>query len=323
MLTYLTLMFRPHFWRNHFSLSTFGKTIFGMVGAFVAILETTKKIWAFHDKEDKQIEMLVTEYYWQIVFLLISLGIIIAIVRLLPTLRYVATVKKRDMKVVLEIGDLFGTEETLVIGTNRTFDTDTTNNLIHPKSLQAQFASKFFGLPARLDKAIDASLQGEQFELLTSQQKHRGKLKLYPIGATVKVCTQKQIDAYLVAIATMNGYGVASTSIDQFRVALGAFWQYVIEKGGGSPKLRMPVIGTGLAKLPANREEVIREILRSFFAASSADHFCTQLTIVITAKDFLEHEINLAELGRYLEYLAEYTEFKSSTDTGSGIGIAP
>ena len=324
MITLFQLAFSLHFWKNHFSKVTLFKIISSVIGTFVGALEIAKKIWSFHDKEDKTIDLFISSNYWNIVIALLAIGTVLTLIILFPKRKIVVPIKKRDMKVSIEIGDVFATKETLVIGTNRTFDTDTTKNLISPKSLQAIFANKFFKDIPSLDNEIESELDTIPYDQLTAQEKRRGKLKQYPIGTTVKLHLAKtDRDAYLVAIATMNGHGVASSSIDNFRFALASFWLFVQEKGGGSPQLRMPVMGTGLAKLPATRQEIVREILRSFFAAIAAEHFCSQLTIVISPNDFIEHEINLQELGEYLNYLATYTEFRTPSETGGGISFSP
>jgi len=87
------------------------------------------------------------------------------------------------------------------------------------------------------------------------------------------------------------------------------------------PRLRVPVLGTGLGKLLETRQEIVREILRSFIAACSSNRFCDEFTLVISVKDFIEHEIDLNELGEFLKYLTTYTEMRSASDVGTGVGV--
>lgn len=187
MIILVKLAFSIHFWKNHFSKATLFKIISSVLGTFVGALEVAKKIWSFHDKEDKTIELFISNNYWTIAVTLLAIGAVLSLIILFPKRKIVVPIKKRDLKVSIEIGDVFDTNETLVIGTNRTFDTDTTKNLISPKSLQAIFANKFFKDIKSLDVEIESELDTIPYDQLTTQEKRRGKLKQYPIGTTVKL----------------------------------------------------------------------------------------------------------------------------------------
>jgi hypothetical protein len=71
----------------------------------------------------------------------------------------------------------------------------------------------------------------------------------------------------------------------------------------------MPVLGTGFSRLPETREQVVREIVKSFVAAYSDCVFADRLTIVLSPKDVADHKMSLAELGAFLEHVCFYTEF--------------
>lgn len=66
---------------------------------------------------------------------------------------------------------------------------------------------------------------------------------------------------------------------------------------------------------------MVKEILRSVVAASNSNRFCESFTIVISMKDYLEHQMDLAELGDYLRYQTFYTEISAADDVGRGVAV--
>jgi len=99
-------------------------------------------------------------------------------------------------------------------------------------------------------------------------------------------------------------------------------WDYVATKGGGFDPLVVPVLGSGHARLPEPREEIIRAIVNSFIAACSSARPTEKLTIVIPFKDFHEHQVNFAELERYVQHVCTYTEYRGPTSAGVGTALA-
>ncbi|MEK7730134.1 MAG: macro domain-containing protein, partial [candidate division KSB1 bacterium] len=119
------------------------------------------------------------------------------------------------------------------------------------------------------------------------------------------------------AIADMNEHGVASGSFNDLKESLAKLWVYIGRRGLKEP-LVMPVLGTGFSRLPQTREEVIREIIKSFVAACSEMTFADKLTIVITPQDMAKHHISLDELGSFLRHVCIYTTFSTGTQHAVG-----
>jgi hypothetical protein len=321
MKSSIRLLFSSHYWKRQFSFAAFLKSAFSVLGVIAAGIAAIKKVSELLNPESTEIKKMIENHYGCLVLMMVVVAAIMAFYLLKPVTRVSARVKKRDLTIAIELGDIFDTTDTLVIGTNCTFDTDPAGGLISPSSLQAQYTERYFGNFQNLDAVLVTKLEDESFVELVPEVKRIGKRRQYPMGTVVKL-NSKSRDAYFVTNARMNGHGVASSTITDLQESLAGLWEFISERGGGLPNLRMPVIGTGLAKVTATREEVVREILRSFFASCSADRFCDQLTIVISVNDYITHEIDLRALGEYLNYLATYTEFKGATDTGLGVGIA-
>lgn len=320
MRTYLSILSSRQYWKNQFSPAAFLKSFFAVVGVLAAGLEAGKQLLGLFQPNANWLQQWIQANYWVAILLILSTSVLVAVTTLAPTIRVSSRLKQRDLTIAIELGDLFDTSDVLVIGTNRTFDTDLTDELISSRSIQGQFTKRYYSTVKHLDAELDAQLQSESFQQLTSTEKRIGKLKLYEMGSVAKVNTSSRT-SYLLAMATMNSHGVANCSIDDLRASLVGLWQFIAEKGGGLPRLRVPVLGTGFGKLKPPKSEVIKEILRSLVAAASADRFCESFTIVVSVNDFLEHEVDLNELGDFLRYLTAYTELRSAQEVGAGVAI--
>jgi hypothetical protein len=252
--------------------------------------------------------------YW---FVFLIIGFLIAIILSRPKFTIIGKLNKRDISIEVTIGNLFKQNGALVISSNTTFDTHVSKELISEKSIQGQFTRElYYGDETQLDKDIDFALQDIQPEILA--EKRVGKNKKYPIGTTVKLNPKNQT-VYMIAIAHINEYGVASSSYEDFKQALAYLWVFIGNRGL-KENIAIPVIGTGFSRLLQSREEIIREIIKSYIAACSESTFSDKLTIVISPSDFEKHKINLDELEEYIAHLCKYTIFSNNSEkTGQQI----
>jgi len=244
-------------------------------------------------------------------------GVIIALMMCKPRLSVSCRLNGRDVIIQLAIGDVFDFPGALIVGTNRTFDTRLSRELISVKSIQGAFTRKYYGDDeAQLDAEISAALASEPGMQLTDQR--IGKTVAYPMGTVVRL-NPRERNAYFVAIADINAHGVASSSFDELKDALAKLWIFVSARGL-KEELVMPVLGTGFCRLPQPREEIVRETVRSFIAACAERTFCGRLTIVLSPRDVAEHGISLDELGLFVRHVCTYTEF--SRRPGPPVGSA-
>jgi hypothetical protein len=224
----------------------------------------------------------------------------------------------RDVGIEIRVADLFDLPGALVVGTNRSFDTDIQTGLISARSVQGAFTNRFYDSVSHLDHEIELALAEAPFELASDSKK--GKKRLYPIGTCVKLHSRGR-DSYWTAIATMNDHGTASSSLDDLRNSLPRLWEFVATRGDCGA-LVVPVLGSGYSRLPQTREEIVREIIQSFVAACASQRFCDSLTIAIPVRDYYDNEMNLAQLGSYLEHVCKYTSLKQTTSTGAGSPVS-
>jgi hypothetical protein len=245
------------------------------------------------------------DHWW----LFAIIGAAMAIIRCRPKMAVAQKLNGRDVTVEIAIGDVFSFDGALIVGSNTTFDTKISATLIAEKSVQGTFTRRYFADEAKLDIEIAAGLDAGQAQQLSG--KRQGKSYRYPIGTVVRL-NPKGRTAYFVAIADINEHGVAEGSFERLQVSLAELWVYVGSRGL-KERLVMPVLGTGFSRLPQTREQVVREIVKSFIAACSERVFADRLTIVLSPKDVAEHKISLDELSAFLGHVCLYTEFSAGT----------
>lgn len=220
----------------------------------------------------------------------------------------------RDVTVEIAVGNVFSFPGAMIVGSNTSFDTKVSRKLISKDSVQGAFTKKYYTDESQLDRELADTLSGIVPETLKGQRE--GKSERYPVGTvgTLDPCGRR---AYFVAIADMNEHGAAVSSFDMLKISLAELWVYIGSRGLKEP-LVMPVLGTGSSRLTQPRDDVVREIVRSFVAACSERVFTEHLTIVLSPRDVAKHRISLDELGSFLRYLCLYTDFSSNDSRAVG-----
>ena len=254
----------------------------------------------------------VRPYWW--LFLLI--GVVLGVYRALPKSKVSSRIQGTDSFIELRITDMFSVPAAFIIPCNRTFDTSLEDGIISPESTQGQFTKLFFSDSRNeLDGQIDMSVGSTKGNTLDKNNKPYGKQIEFPVGTVAKVSSSGQI-AYLVAIGSLNEYKSTSASTEDILDALPMTWEFIRTRGElGS--LCCPILGSGFSRAAATREELTREIIKSFVSACRAGRFCEKLTIAIAPSDFKSGSINLETLRRFLEHECLYAVSLSS-DSASG-----
>jgi len=220
----------------------------------------------------------------------------------------------RDVTIEIAVGDLFAFPGALIIGSNTTFDTRISRELISERSVQGIFTRRFYGDETQLDVELSSGLSGLPCHELSGSRV--GKTKKFPMGTCVRLNPKKRT-GYFVAIADINEHGVASGTFNDLKEALAHLWVF-IGRRGLKESLVMPVLGTGFSRLSQTREEIVREMIKSFIAACSERTLADKLTIVITPEDVSKHRISLDELGAFLRHECRYASFSNNNQQAVG-----
>lgn len=249
-------------------------------------------------------------------FALVGLGIATWSCR--PRTSVVHKLSGRDVTIAVAIGDVFSFPGAMIVGSNTTFDTRLSTQLISKDSVQGAFTTKYYdGNETRLDSDLEAQLIDIEPEQLPGAR--AGKNKKYPTGTVIRL-EPHQRRAYFVAIADINEHGVAVGSFRELKDSLAALWVFIGSRGI-KEALVTPVLGTGFSRLTEPREEVVREIVTSFVAACSERVFTDRLTIVLSPRDVVENGISLDELGAFVRHVCLYTNFSTPDPDAVGSPI--
>ena len=244
-----------------------------------------------------------------------ALGVALCLSR--PRLRVTGRLSDRDVKIEVVADDIFRLPGALVVGTNTTFETNST--VIDKRSVQGQFTDTYYSDIRQLDRDIEAALEGIEPEGAVASPDAGRKQAKYALGQ-VALVSPKGRHAYLVAVADLNEHGNAVGTFDGVEKALTNLWNFVAERGPREDVI-VPVLGTGFSRLPAKRDEVVRAIIDSFMAACHGKVFCEKLTVVVWLSDLAKQDLDLEEVGEYLQHVCRYTRYSPANPAPRGVGI--
>lgn len=246
--------------------------------------------------------------------LFVVTGLVIAAWLCRPRLLVSHKLNGRDVTIAIAVGDLFTFPGDLVIGSNTTFDTRVSRELIDSKSVQGRFTEEFYNGETQLNVELSAGLANLPSVVLPGPR--IGKTDRFPMGTCVRL-NPKVRTAFFLAIADINEHGSASGTFNDLLESLAKLWVFIGQRGT-KRSLIMPVLGTGFSRLTNTREEVVRETIKSFIAACSEMTFTDSLTIVITPGDMRKHKISLEELDLFLGHVCRYATFSAGNQQAVG-----
>lgn len=260
------------------------KNVFSIIGFIWLIIEVL-------DYGYPDIATTIIKPFYLYIFIF---GAVVGILFSCPKYSVTYLIKEMDISITIRIGDFFKAKGTKIIGSNTTFDTDL--NFISSASIQGQFTRKYFSQNlSGLDTLINESLKAQPFEKIN---KKIGKNQLYKMGTVAKVVSGSEI-GYFVAIANINDHGTANGSFNDLMEALPSLWNYISERGN-LDDLIVPILGTGFTRIVENRSRIIKEIIRSFIAATRSSKFANSLTVTIHPNDYIKNSIDLESLSEFL-----------------------
>ena len=229
-----------------------------------------------------------------------------------------AKISNTDIRVEIRIGNVFSHRFSgaVIIGSNATFDTSIEDGSISESSVQGQFTERHFrGAVGELDESLRRSLLGVKPALEhTSDSKSFGKMSEFDLGTIAKV-EASDTTGYFVAISRLNANKVAESTLPEYLDALPAMWEGIRTRGG-QEDLVCPVLGTGLTRLPLNRMDAIRVLVRSFVAAAHEGKLTERFTLVVPPRD--ARDLDLGLLSRWLD-----CECAHRMGSGSGPATGP
>lgn len=236
-----------------------------------------------------------------------GVSVLFAIILKSPRLKFKYFIEDKDVYVNIVIGDLLkNKKKDIIIPTNVHFVTELSDNLISEKSVQGQFTRMYYTSYRHLDSDIESSVTTANYTVETPL--YLGKDKRYDLGTVARLSIKKDNKrlfwTYLFALAKLNEHGVCQSNIGEFQKTLPSLWSYIQNKGELSD-LSLPILGSGFCRIDSSREDLFKEILLSFLAATRNSKFCKSLTFVLYYKDVAEMNIDI-------ESIKEFTRFQTS-----------
>ena len=287
--------------------------MFGIAGGFFLLFQMAALFL-----ENTAVHQFLGQYWW----FGFVLGVVWAFWTCKPRTSIAHMLSGRDVTLEIAVGDVLTFGGDLVLGSNTTFDTEVSKRLISKESVQGQFLARYY---ANDHDTLDGEIR-EQLRDLSGEElvgNRVGKSERYELGTVVQVHPDRgnpSRRAYLLAIADINEGGVARVDFEGLKRALAELWVYVGARGAISP-LVSPVLGTGFSRVSARREEVVREMFRSFVAACSDGVFTGRFTVVLGWQDVVEHKISMEELGLFVRHICHYADHSRTDVTPIGAPV--
>jgi hypothetical protein len=110
---------------------------------------------------------------------------------------------------------------------------------------------------------------------------------------------------------------------DDLVPTLSGLWTYLTDHGAKGDVI-VPMLGTGNGRLAMQREDVFKEIIRSFIASCSTKCYCDRLTVVMSSDDVEKCNIDVEMLSEFLELSCRFATFsnRETARTGTAVPIA-
>ena len=299
-MTLSRLRFQAIAWVKEVASTRALSIMFGVAGGYFLLYKMAALFL-----ENTLIHQILGQLWW----LGFLLGVTWALWMCKPRTSITHMLSGRDVTLEIAVGDVLSFSGDLVVGSNTTFDTKVSKSLISKESVQGQFLARYY---ANDNDTLDGEIRHQLGDLSAEELAgdRVGKSKRYELGTVVQVHPDRRDlnrRAYLLAIADINERGVARGDFEGLKRALAELWVYIGAHGAISP-LVAPVLGTGFSRLSVKREEVVREMFRSFVAACSDGVFTRRFTVVLGWQDVVEHKISIEELGLFVRHICLYAE---------------
>ena len=236
-------------------------------------------------------------------FLFTILSLMYAIVKNRPRNHFIFKINNRDIELGLHIGKLERTKSAYIVPVNSDFDMDLNGSVQASQSVKSMVIKKYF---AGDHKTLQQKITKELKSKIYSAQKENNTYKL---GTTVRIQTddKKKTFYFVVNSKKLNDSRVEAQE-SGLSVTFSGLWSYISEHGA-KEHISIPLLGTGNGRLKMPREEVYKEIVRSFVSSCAGKSYCERMTIVLRDEDVTKCKINIEELVEFTKLNTEYADF--------------
>ena len=282
---------------------------FTILGVFITVGEAVNEIFNYQG--------LFLIYQSHIIFVVV-IALIVSAIKNWDTLTFKTRINgSPDVAITLKVCNALENEGALIVPTNSTFDTIMTDDFISEKSLQGQYQIKYYrNRLLELDQLIEQGLADKQYVKINDGRKT--KTKRYPIGTVSKISGDNvKKRAYFLVDSDININGIPENcDVSNLSQSLVCLWD-CLSIIGNMETYSVPLIGTGHGRVKnASRDEVVKEIVISFLAASREQKITENLIICIHPADY--EKIHWDELCEFVRYQCTFAEIISNNRLAIG-----
>jgi hypothetical protein len=296
-------------WVDRQRLFAIARDVAGALGLFTIAIELVE----FFPALDALKEVLRQKWvFW----LVLGCSFVAALVFNRPRRSFRFNLNGRDAELELYIGNIENLKISWVVPINSEFDVYLGGSVSSAASVKALTVRKHFdGDHTRLKSLIQTELRRTSY----AAEKVDGK---YKMGTVVPVeISDRSRRFYFVVNSHKQNDRRVRTDAESFYAALNGLWTG-LSIHGAKEHIAIPLLGTGNGRLSTTRQDVYKEIVRSFLTACAARTFCSRLTIVIHEADIRTYKIDIEELLEFTRLQTRYADFKIEDTTQRGIALA-
>jgi hypothetical protein len=193
-----------------------------------------------------------------------------------------------DTKITVKFGDLFAERGWKAIGANDFFDSIVDEDLVSSQSLHGHVLNTYW-LDNREDweKQVSASLRSQQGQ---RESRSKGNRLRYPIGTTVRVCTDEKKFLFVALGETNSADNVTSANAEMLIRAVRGM---VVEARAACSMepLVIPLMGSRLARVGIKNSVLVDLIITAVIEESRQGRVTDEIKIVLPEDK--AHQINL------------------------------
>lgn len=245
-------------------------TFFGIIGIGWTIVECSSWIFEKTNYPDSIRTFIRENLTW-----ILILNGLVSLYRNRRKLKIEKTFTNTDLTVIVEFCDIFEQEGAIIIPVSDTFDTDIPNGLVNRKTLNGQFIEKYYSTNVgSLDAEIRRNINATGIAPIQNDPQLKGNKDRYEIGTISPIKVSNKY-FYLSALSYMKDTGNVEILPQYIYDFLSQTWNFIPTHGEYHDIVNIPVIGTGLHRLPANftNQYIVQEIINSFFVTSKVQTF--------------------------------------------------
>ncbi|MDY0990468.1 DUF6430 domain-containing protein [Flavobacterium sp. CFBP9031] len=259
-------------------------TFFGIIGFIWTIIECST--WIFSESKYPQD---LKDFIRENINISLILIFLLSVIRHRRKLKIEKKFSNTDLKVIVEFCDIFKQKGAIIIPVSDTFDNDIPNGLVNKKTVHGQFIEKFYSSNiGTLNSEITRNLQLVGAIPIETNNNLKGNKVRYDIGTACSIKPSNDKYFYLSALSFMKETGNVEMRPEYLYDFLSKTWDFIPNHGEYHDTVNIPVIGTGLHRLPANHTNqfIVNEIVNSFFVTSKVQTFCKTLRICLYHKNY-------------------------------------